>query len=316
MQLDKAFTAPVEGVERQQVAVAFELAFTGDKKSYDKSKTIKEQLKVFPAVRGKVSVFFPADKETSGLRFHLHAPFVPELSRASIKNSPENQPLFGQLAALAANSLRAIKKLGLLNGEFLAVLPNADDQLPDRYQVIRKTIIDEMKTAPLVPTHRGGHAPAARLLQARASLKALLTADDLAFVTEREDKPEWAIGATQRNSQQDRFLGSLGIRAWDTDDLQYLFESRAREGIGYSDEAEVSQAVLDWLQGKSDEWLQALYALMLKHCEDEHDFGKLDQCYLVRLPVRLWPQVASGNWLWQRGFKARCRNCDQVGQAQ
>ena len=293
VELDKAFTAPVDGVERQQVAVAFELAFTGDKQSYDKSKTIKEQLKVVPAVRGKVSVFFPADKETSGLRFHLHAPFVPELSRASIKNSPENLPLFGQLAALAANSLHAIKKLGLLNGEFLAVLPNADDQLPDRYQAIRKAIIDEMKAAPLVPTHRGGHAPAARLLQARASLKALLTSDDLALVTEREDQPEWAIGATQRNSQQDRFLGSLGIRAWDTDDLQYLLENRAREGSGYRDEAEVSQAVLDWLQGKSDEWLQALYALMLKHCEDEHDFGKLDQCYFVRLASGEWSTAAS-----------------------
>jgi hypothetical protein len=56
VQLDKAFTAPVEGVERQQVAVAFELAFTGDRRSFDKNKTIKEQLKIVPAVRGKASL--------------------------------------------------------------------------------------------------------------------------------------------------------------------------------------------------------------------------------------------------------------------
>lgn len=108
VQLDKTFTAPVDGVERQQVAIAFELALMSDKKLFDKSKTIKEQLKVVPAERGKVSVFFPADKETSGLRFHLHGPFVPELSRASIKNSSENLPLFAQLAKLTARSLHAI----------------------------------------------------------------------------------------------------------------------------------------------------------------------------------------------------------------
>ena len=61
-----------------------------------------------------MAVFFPAEKETSGLRFHLHAPFVPELSRASIKETPANQPLFQQLATLTAASLHQIRDLGLL----------------------------------------------------------------------------------------------------------------------------------------------------------------------------------------------------------
>jgi len=292
VQLVEAFSAAVDGVQRQQVAIAFELTFTGDKKSFDKTKPIKEQLKIAPAVRGKVSVFFPADKETSGLRFHLHGPFIPELSRASIKNSAENLPLFGQLASLTSKSLHSIKKLGLLNGEFLAVLPNNDDPLPERYQVIRRAILDEMKVSPLVPSHRGGHAPATRLLQARASLKTLLTTEDLTFVTERDDSPEWAIGATQRNSNQDRFLSSLGIEVWDAGDLQSFFEHRAREGDDYWDKAELSQSVLDWLQDKSDEWLQALYAILLKHCEDESDFGNLGQVYFVKLASGEWSTAA------------------------
>lgn len=292
VQLDEAFSAAVDGVERQQVSIAFELTFTGDKRSFDKTKLIKEQLKIAPAVRGKVSVFFPADKETSGLRFHLHGPFIPELSRASIKNSAENLPLFGQLASLASKSLHSIKKLGLLNGEFLAVLPNNDDPLPERYQVIRRAILDEMKVSPLVPSHRGEHAPATRLLQARATLKTLLTTEDLAFVTERDDSPEWAIGATQRNSNQDRFLSSLGIEVWDAGDLQSFFEHRAREFDDYGEEVELDQSVLDWLQGKSDEWLQALYAVMLKHCEEESDFGKLDLVYFVRLTSGEWSTAA------------------------
>ena len=93
-------------------------------------KPLAKQLKITPAMPGRVAVFFPAEKETSGLRFHLHAPFVPELSRASIKETPANQPLFQQLATLTATSLHQIRDLGLLTAEFLAVLPNPQDPIP------------------------------------------------------------------------------------------------------------------------------------------------------------------------------------------
>ena len=58
-------------------------------------------MKIAPAEIGQVAVFFPAEKENSGLRFHLHAPFVPELSRASVKETPANLPLFKQLLFLS-----------------------------------------------------------------------------------------------------------------------------------------------------------------------------------------------------------------------
>jgi hypothetical protein len=283
VQLDAAFIEPLDCVERQQVAIAFELALTGDRKSFDRGKTLKEQVKVVPAVRGKVSVFFPADKETSGLRFHLHGPFIPELSRASIKTSPENLPLFGQLAALAAKSLHKIKKLGLLSGEFLAVLPNNDDPLPERYKVIRSAILKEMNSSALVPTSGGGHAPATRLLQAKASFKALFSSDDLGIVTSRQDCPEWAIGATQKNTNQDRFLTSLGIRSWETEDLILFLEEKARLSMGLLDDWELDQNVLAWIRGKPLEWLQALYAHLLKYCEEVDDFGNLRDVYFVPL---------------------------------
>lgn len=94
------FSALAEGVQRQRVAVAFELELIGE--TFDKRRPLAGQVKIVPAIKGKVSVFFPAEKEASGLRFHLHGPFVPELSRASIKNSPENLPLFEQLATVAS----------------------------------------------------------------------------------------------------------------------------------------------------------------------------------------------------------------------
>lgn len=277
------YAAPVEGVERQKVAIAFELQLTGDAKSFDKGKPLARQMKIVPAVQGTVSVFFPADKETSGLRFHLHGPFVPELSRASIKNSQENVPLFAQLASLTAKSLHAVRDAGFLSGEFLAVLPNGDDNLPERYDVIRRAILAEMKAEPLVPTYGGGFAPAFRLVQARASLKALLAPDDLALVTGRDDKPDWAIGITQRNSNQDRLLGSLGIKNWDADDLKGFFETRARKPNSQWERCGLDQEVVNWIDSKSFEWLQALYSLLYKYCEDTSDYGHLSDVYFIKL---------------------------------
>ena len=282
------FTAPMEGVERQKVAVAFELAFVGDAASFDEKKPLAKQLKIVPALRGKVAVFFPAEKETSGLRFHVHAPFIPELSRASIKSSPENLPLFEQLAVVAASSLHEIKALGLLTSEFLAALPNNDDTLPERYALIRKAVLAEMRTASLVPTYGGGFAPAARLCQARASLKALLSSEDLAFVTGRNDQPEWSISATQKNSNQDRLLASLSIQNWDADKLKDFFETKARKKNGMWDECELNQNVITWLSTKPYDWLQSLYALLYKHCEDQDDYGNLSDVYFLRLASQKW----------------------------
>lgn len=277
------YTTRADGLERQKVAIAFELQLIGDAKSFDKTKPLSKQMKIAPATRGTVSVFFPADKETSGLRFHLHAPFVPELSRASIKNTQENLPLFGQLAALTAKALHKIRDADLLSGEFLAVLPNNDDTLPDRYEVIRRAILTEMRAEPLVPTYGGDFAPANRLVQARAPLKALLTAADLALVTGRNDQPDWAIGITQRNSSQDKLLGSLGIKTWDVDDLKSFFESKARKPSHQWEGCELNENVAAWLTSKSFEWLQGLYSLLYKHCEENNAYGELSNVYFVKL---------------------------------
>ena len=157
------FDEPVKGLEKQRVAVAFALDFLPNVQAFDATKPLAKQLKIVPATPGRVAVFFPAEKEISGLRFHLHAPFVPELSRASIKETPANIPLFGQLAALVSASLHQVRDLGLLTAEFLEVLPNDRDQIDERYEAIRSGIVDEMNDQPLTPTHAKSHAPAKHL---------------------------------------------------------------------------------------------------------------------------------------------------------
>lgn len=275
------FDQAVHGLEKQHVAIAFPLDILPGVRIFDSAAPLAEQLKIIPAAPGSVSVFFPAVKEASGLRFHLHGPFVPELSRASIKETKANNPLFEQLAALAASSLHRIKELGLLSPDFLSVLPNPQDQIPLRYQEIRAAIIAEMKSKALTPTYARGHAPANRLLQAGATLKRLLAESDIAFLVDHEGEPPlWAIGATQRNSRMDHFLSGLGIREWGLDRFIEVLSKGANDGGGMFP-VKLDEELLSWLKGKPAVWMQELYALL--EAEVGNEIYRFKKLRIVRL---------------------------------
>jgi len=274
------FDEAVHGFPKQRVALAFTLDFLPGVPRFQQGKPLSEQVKIIPAEPGSVAVFFPAVKESSGLRFHLHGPFVPELSRASIKETKANIPLFEQLATLSGKSLHRIKELGLLTPDFLAVLPNPQDQIPPRYQSIRSAIADEMKAHPLTPTHARGHAPANRLIQARASIKSLLSEDDIEFLVDYDDDPPlWAVGASQRNSRIDNFLSGLGIREWGVEEFIEALSDKVNEDSFFGNEPD--EEFLSWLQGKPPTWMQEFYALL--HAEAKDEAHRLKPLRIVRL---------------------------------
>lgn len=267
----------VEELPKQSVSVAFPLRFLAERKSFNPKKPIDQQMRIAPAEFGQVSVFFPAEKENSGLRFHLHAPFVPELSRASVKETPTNKPLFDQLARLSANSLHEIRDLGLLNAEALGVLPNNQDPIPTRYTPIREAVIRALNDEPLTPTQDKSHAPAKVLLQARAAIKQVISRADLKVLLDEEDESlNWAASAPQRNSNADRMMASLEVKEWDIDDLT----NELGDALNYSWSSERQSQAAEWLSRKSAEWLQKLYSLL--HRESTQNGG----CYTEkRLPI-------------------------------
>lgn len=283
------FDQSVPGLSTHRVAVAFPLGFLAGVRQFDSAKPLTDQMKIVPASQGRVAVFFTAAKETSGLLFHLHGPFVPELSRASIKETPANEPLFKQLAELCGQSLHKIKDLGLLTSEFLSVLPNPQDQIPPRYQSIRDAIIEEMKSKPLTPTHDRRHASANRLIQAKASLKSLLSEDDIEFLVDYEDDPPlWAIGATQRNNRIDNFLDGLEIQDWGIDKLIETLQERTTMGARYISVAPYyvtgpDEEFIRWLERKSPEWLQQFYALLHDEAVQSGLLHSLKSLKIVRL---------------------------------
>jgi hypothetical protein len=282
------FDEPIAGLERQRVAIAFALDYLPNVQAYSSDRPLSKQLKIVPA-RGQVAVFFPAAKETSGLRFHLHAPFVPELSRASIKETPINKPLFDQLATLSASSLHPIRDLGLLTTDFLGVLPNPQDQLGHRYAGIRDSIIAAMNNEPLTPMYAKRHAPARLLVQAKASLKELLGPEDLEFLIDYDDEPsQWAATATQRNSNAHRLLASLAITEWGINEFVKYLADNMSEGSRYVAQPPYlvntpDEAATNWLASKPQDWHQTLYALLYSELASTSGLYRLKKCKFVRL---------------------------------
>src|SRR5262249_46387263 len=156
--------------------------------------------------------------------------------------------------------------LKLLTTDSLGVLPNPQDTVPARYQAIRTAIIGKMNTEALTPTFQKTHAPARTLIQAKASLKELLGQQDLRQLL-GENGVQWAVGATQRNSNVDRFLAGLAIRSWDLDKFVELLELRTSETPRIVISASRVSNGLDpqfmkWLASKSPAWHQRLYAML------------------------------------------------------
>ncbi|MBB3205405.1 hypothetical protein FHS27_001205 [Rhodopirellula rubra] len=283
------FKKSVDGLPSQNVSVAFPLEAKDSEKPLQESDPISDVFRVVPGAPARVSVYFPAEKEVSGLRFHVHAPFVPELSRASIKDTPANDPLFQQLAGMMPDVLEQIRGLGLLTVEFLNVLPHSQDGVPAKYQPIRDAIIGAMNSSPLTPTQSKKHLPATQLFQAKAALKDLLPSEDLRQVLEDDTAFDWAVAAPQRNSNADRFLGSLEIKRWDVDRFVSLLERRKGDDEYWDQRtyrykiSEPNEEFDAWFASKDATWLQRLYAMLHRELGENGGLDRFKSIQIVRL---------------------------------
>ena len=211
----------------------------------------KQKWKIKPLDKGQVCIYFPAEKETSNLRFHLHAPFASTVARDSIRDCPANDELRDHLADLVAESMFAIHDQGLLDVAFLATLPNNRDPLDDFYKPIQEKLVEVFKNKKLTPMKRGGHAAASGIYRYRgnARLSNRISDKDLATILGKNNSlPLWAANAL-RNQREDNFLSLLEIPEWDEKDL-------------IRELSEQPDLVKTWLKDKSDEWHQKFYALL------------------------------------------------------
>ncbi len=237
-----------------RIAIAFGLEKTQGttpKRSRKKRRRRQHaQWKITSLSPGRVSIYFPAEKERSNLRFHLHAPFASTVARDSVRDCPENDRFRDHLAELVVESMAAIRDQGLLNVGFLATLPNHKDALSPFYEPIFQDLIEAFKSQRLLPMKQGNHEAAADVFRGPREVTNLVKDQDLvAILGDRYEEPMWIANPPQRNQREDDFLSNLDITEWGIEKFLDTLSTRC-------------DATTSWLESKPDEWFQGLYLLL------------------------------------------------------
>lgn len=262
-----------------RIAIAYSLAEENDRKrGY-------ADWKIVPLEHGQVSIYFPAEKETSNLRFHIHAPFASTVARDSVRDCAANRQLRDRIAELLVESIADIRDRGMLTMNFLAVLPNRGDGLPSFYEPLRDAIVHAFNDDALTPTRSGAHAPATGLYRGAARIVEVVSDDDLSLFTNYE-APLWAANPPQQNQREDRFLDSLEIDRFGWAELietlslphGYVWNDAQR-----AENNEHRQLIEGWIEEKDDTWVMRFYALLGEACDAHGECMDAKELRIVRV---------------------------------
>ena len=238
---------------------------------YDREK------KELQATEGNVSIYFPAKKETSKLKFHIDAPFSSSVARDSIvDSSDENNEILASIGQLCAESIYKIKELGILKLSFFEVLPNDEDGLSPFYKPILDALKEEFESNnELIPLGKGEFSGIDDCIYVsnNAFKNIFKDKEDINIVFDNDSLNGYAK-VPRRTSRSFRFLATLnGFVEHDDDEIyEYLVDLSNKFNIfeRYSgfrpiisdDERESVSVKIKWLENKSNEWLQSLYAFL------------------------------------------------------
>lgn len=227
-------------------------------------------------VDGQVFIYFPAVKETSGLKFHVHAPFASTVARDSVRDDPGNDALVEGIAGLIADALPRMRDAGLNTDGLLGALPNNLDDLSKRYAVLRARLTKAFSVDALAPTVGGGHAPASELLRSDRNLRSALSIDDANFLrglymyVGNELATGWLA---EREGRARAFLDSVEAPGFARDELSEVLGRLGEiheEVCIYEDEPDFvddeDRADLDawniWISRQTDDWLREFYIML------------------------------------------------------
>ena len=135
-----------------------------------------------PLKDGKnVYIFFPAEKENSGLRFPINGPFITSSARNALKTQNEiNKTIINEITDLVATSFRLLKEKDWLNPSFLNLMPNSKDNVNGDYAVIYENIRNAFTNEELVPAYEGGYVKGSSASMWTRENMAVLTDEDMA----------------------------------------------------------------------------------------------------------------------------------------
>ena len=231
--------------KKLSISVAFAL-------DYD-AKNKKERIVPVPG-GGRTFIYFPAEKEYSGLRFHINAPFASTVARDSVRNCVDNNKLIKAISELICDSLPTIKEQGLMNHSFFEVLPNNKDQLSVFYQYIFDYVYSAFQKNAYLPAREGDYTTAKSGLIGPASISNVFRNGDMQTLF--SINKVWVQNATQKNSHADNFIQSLDIQNFSFKDFSRIFEPSCKNKTE------------SFLLSQSLDWLKKFYTL----CADTYEY--------------------------------------------
>jgi len=227
------------------IAAAFALKWSDEKK-----KNIVVPVK-YP---GKTFIYFPASKENSGLKFYINAPFASNAARNCISDCEENSFLIQKISDLLFENLTEIREMGLLDENFIEVLPNKDDILNYNFISIYNKIILAFITYELYPTGANQYKKAEELITGPAEIFNLISSEDFYKIT---GKRKYWISAPA-DSRIKKFSENLNIEEYDESILWEIFPDKISEVF----------------EDKDDNWLKDFYCLCKKlYTKDYYKFS-------------------------------------------
>ena len=231
-----------KNVKINEKALKVEIAYTIGKNK-DSNETI------VPLEDSKLIVFFPTEKITF-LNFLIQGPFRTTPNRENIPlDDDQNSQLIDEIAELAAESLSIIKKINLLNVDFLQILPISRYHSSEIiYTKIFKRIKSEfLNGEDLLPTSKSNFSkPEESLLARGKELINFLNRSDIIFLFGKKYWLDSGITADRTNELRNYLLDELDIKE-----------------ISFADFAD--KISIEFLERKNDRWMIDFYTKLLEH---------------------------------------------------
>lgn len=173
------FSQPITDNPRLKVEVAFKI-----------SRKNKNEI-ITPVNDSYLVVFSPTEKETH-LKFLIQGPYRTTPARDNIpKNDKWNIKLIEETARLVAESIVKIKEMGLLDVNFLNILPISEENFPKdhMFRLIYEEVLNKLKSdEELLPANSGEYISAKQAFLGRGGeLIELLDTKQLSLLFEKQD---------------------------------------------------------------------------------------------------------------------------------
>lgn len=181
--------------------------------------------------QGRAFVFFPLEKESSHLGFHINAPFSTTVARDSIRNVEENSRIIDELSELFASALEDINKQKLMGASLYETLPNSSDPISFISTPLYKRAIKEFQNHPYLTAKDGAAINAVSAITGPADITELLDRQMLyRFV---KFSGQWILPVAN-NARAEAFLNDLELRNFSYQNFAQAFcdPSRRQELVG------------------------------------------------------------------------------------